>query len=162
MNVCQSKMFNKNKFLQEDITLEGVQELLHAVLCVLEIDLFNFVSEKSSPVLLSPTEQLPLLRNRFTKEILSNNKQKKTPLPPICDAPSKNFETHFISDEMLEDVPFNQVIFKVKLSWDNYSWRRNVRGYPILKRSFFELTFLHYYLYIGNICIITILLYILL
>jgi hypothetical protein len=84
--------------------------LLHAVLCVLDIDLFNFVSEKSSPVLLSPTEQLPLLRNRFTKEIISNNKEKKPPSPPICQAPAKNFETHFISDEMLEDVPHHQVI----------------------------------------------------
>ncbi len=59
----------------------------------------------------SPTEQLPLLRNRFTKEILANNKEKK-PIPPsLCNAPSKNFETHFISDEMLEDIPHHQVTF---------------------------------------------------
>ncbi len=31
-------------------------------------------------------------------------------MPSLCNAPAKNFETHFISDEMLEDIPYNQVI----------------------------------------------------
>jgi hypothetical protein len=49
-------------FSQNDITLEALRDLLHSVMSVLEVDLFNFLSDKSSPVILSPTEQLPLLR----------------------------------------------------------------------------------------------------
>jgi hypothetical protein len=48
-------------------------------------------------------------RNRFTKEILANEKEKPLPFPEICCSPEKNFETHFVSDEMLEDVPYHQV-----------------------------------------------------
>ena len=56
-------------------------------------------------------------RNRFTKEILANKKEKKAPMPSLCNAPVKNFETHFISDEMLEDIPYNQVIKLITLSY---------------------------------------------
>jgi hypothetical protein len=117
--------------------LAGVRDLFHCIMAVLNIDLFTFLSEKSSPILLSPTEQLPLLRNRFTKEILSNAKEKSPALPPICPAAPKSFESHFVSDEMLEDVPYYQVCFFRDVHKSSYN------GNGILKMSYLILMVSH-------------------
>ncbi len=121
---------------RNNITLENLQDLLHHVLCVVETDLFTFLSDRASPVQISPpgnwnltfksptmiffnlwilfgsTDQLPLLRNRFTKEIISSGRQQPSLSIPLCNGPFKTQEINFISDKMLDDIPFNQVLIK--------------------------------------------------
>jgi len=48
---------------RNDIRLEKFQDLLHHVLCVIESDLFSLLSDRGSPVLISPPGYEILLDN---------------------------------------------------------------------------------------------------
>lgn len=98
---------------RRDITLTGLQTLFHGAMSVLELDFKTFLSDKGSPIAVIPSTQVPLLRNKYSKEIIDEGKGMLEESKPVC-MPEKTRETHFISEQM-ESVPHSQLILNPKL-----------------------------------------------
>ncbi|TRY68908.1 hypothetical protein TCAL_12788 [Tigriopus californicus] len=98
---------------RSDITISGIQNLFHGVMSVLELDFKTFLSDKGSPIAVIPSPQVPLLRNKFSKEIIDEDKGMLEESKPVCVA-EKTRETHFISEQM-ESVPYSQLIVNANL-----------------------------------------------
>ena len=55
---------------QDNITLEGMRDLFHAIQSVLDIDMHDFMTEKQSLFFINPTcLSNPVLKNRFCKQV---------------------------------------------------------------------------------------------
>ena len=55
---------------KDNITLEGIRDLFHAIQSVLDIDMHDFMTEKQSLFFINPTcLSNPVLKNRFCKQV---------------------------------------------------------------------------------------------
>ena len=55
---------------KDHITLEGMRDLLHSIQSVLDIDMYDFITEKQSLFFINPTcLSNPVLKNRFCKQV---------------------------------------------------------------------------------------------
>ena len=55
---------------KDQITLEGMRNLLHAIQSVLDVDIYDFLTEKQSLFFINPTcLSNPVLKNRFSKQV---------------------------------------------------------------------------------------------
>ena len=55
---------------KDQITLEGMRNLLHAIQSVLDVDIYDFITEKQSLFFINPTcLSNPVLKNRFSKQV---------------------------------------------------------------------------------------------
>ena len=55
---------------KDHITLEGMRDLLHSIQSVLDIDMYDFITEKQSLFFINPTcLSNPVLKNRYCKQV---------------------------------------------------------------------------------------------
>ena len=62
---------------KDQITLEGMRNLLHAIQSVLDVDIYDFLTEKQSLFFINPTcLSNPVLKNRFSKQVSVKSDQQ--------------------------------------------------------------------------------------
>ena len=62
---------------KDEITLEGMRNLLHAIQSVLDVDIYDFLTEKQSLFFINPTcLSNPVLKNRFSKQVSVKSDQQ--------------------------------------------------------------------------------------
>ena len=92
------------KLPRDLITLEGLMLLIHYSAAVAGVEIKAFLSERSSPANLVPYKSLPMLRNSFTKEVISND-YKLPAMPEVTCFTERSREESFLSPAMEDLVP---------------------------------------------------------
>ncbi len=101
---------------RDNINLQDLRELLHAILAVTGASMKDILSDKGSAIsVISYNRNLLTLRNRYSKEIIANNNQMPEAPKPIC-FPGKSKESHFLSATMEEEVPADQILVNFDLA----------------------------------------------
>ena len=99
---------------RNNITLETMRKLIHALLSVLSIDLKTFVQEKSCPVHLFEVKHMHLLKDKLTRDLLKVNNVLPEATRPLCN-PVSSTETDFLDEGMSEDIPHDQLLVNENL-----------------------------------------------
>lgn len=95
-----------------------LMNVFHAIMAVLDSDLCTLTLFKHSPFNLNTTNQnIVCLRNKFTTDLIEAKGNLPEPPETTC-IPDKTRETHFLSENMAESVPFQQL-----LNNDNLAFR---------------------------------------
>ncbi len=116
---------------EETISVDNLRTLFHSIMAVLNLDicqvkqtenkraiasfqqafaLFQITHYKNSPFFLNPTENtVVVLRNKFTKELMEAGERMPNPPAMACE-PDTTRETHFLSEEMTDAVPSDQLL----------------------------------------------------
>ena len=98
---------------RQNITLDGLQLLFHAVMSVTECDAKTLMNDRSSPLTLVPHYDVLKYRDKFSKDLIAAGNVMPSPGKVICQAlPSQ--ETHFIAEDMVE-IPNTQLIYNESL-----------------------------------------------
>ena len=107
LEICH--LINKN-----DVTLETMRRLMHAVLSVLSADFKTFVQEKSCPVHLFEVKHMHLLKDKLTRDLQKVDNVLPESSRPLC-VPVSSLETDFIAEDMGGDILHEQLLVNENL-----------------------------------------------
>ena len=94
---------------RDDITLEGLRDVMHVAQSVTGHDLYEMFTERQNVFYLNPANvSLMVIRDRYCKEIADNGGRRPDPPKPLC-AFLPSHQTSFVDQGMAEDVPHHQL-----------------------------------------------------
>ena len=94
---------------RDDITLEGLRDVMHVAQSVTGHDLYEMFTERQNVFYLNPANvSLMVIRDRYCKEIADNGGRRPDPPKPLCAFLPSN-QTSFVDQGMADDVPHHQM-----------------------------------------------------